>query len=468
MLKRLFERALPDITGAGANATTGLSVYDWAKMFTPGGQVTFGGTRYQAYNTSGAPGGDTYTSNPVVFSLESIRILLFSEVRFSFQQMKNARPGDLFGTPELQLLEVPWPGHTTRDLLARAELDVFGSGNSYWVRNQDGFVRLDPAHTKLLVGKARENDISGVQIGDKLLGYAYVRDPNNVAIYTPDQVGHYKPYPDPRNPFLGVSWLSPCLPDIALDKTISAHKKSTLENGGSLSTIVTMDPTTNREQFDGFVDTFRRQHEGPDNASKTLFLLGGTDVKTVGQTFENLALQATQGSGEVRVAACAGIPPAIVGFSEGLKGSSLNAGNYGEARRRLADATMRPLWGTFAGAIASLINVPGGSRLWYDERDVAFLREDLADQANILAENAKSVMVLVQAGWEPNAAIEAVVTGDLNRLTDRHTGLYSVQLQPPLDGTMQTGGDDPKNAPAPSTPPVALPVGASNGNGKNA
>ncbi len=475
MLRRLLQsRSLP-LSGIGSNETTGLSIYDWAKMYAPGSTLSFGGNAYQAFKTDGTQNGMLFTSNASVFALESIRILLFSEARFQWQQMRNGRPGDLFGTPDLAILEEPWAGHTTRDLLARAELDVFSAGNSYWVRTADGLVRLEPKNVKLLIGRVTEDQTQGIQIGDKLIGYAYLPDrkdtPGNLqqraVIFSPDQVAHYKPYPDPKNPFLGVSWVSACLPDVTLDDSMQQFKTSTITNGASLSIVVSFDPTVSREQFDAFVDRFRREHERPENAAKTLFLGGGADVKTVGQSFQDLTLQATQGAGEVRMAACAGIPPAIVGFSEGLRGSSLNTGNYGEARRRLADGTMRPLWGTFAGAMSSLTPPPSGARLWYDDRDIAFLREDIADQATIFAEGARSTMVLIQAGFEPNAALDAVSASDLSRLRGQHTGLTSVQLQPPADsaGNVNTLNAPEVNGADNPDAKKGLPAPAANGNG---
>jgi phage portal protein BeeE len=465
MLRRLFNRDLP-LSGVGANETTGLDIYNWAKMFAPGSQMSFNGFQYQAYKLgSGGAESGLMASNPAVFAIASIRVQLFSEARFQWQQLRGGRPGDLFGNADLAILEEPWAGHTTRDMLAQAELDIVAAGNSYWVRNGQFLQRLDPAHVKLLTAAARDQTMSGYEIGEELIGYAYVpgHDDKHVTVYLPEEVCHYKPIPNPGNRFLGLSWLSPCLQDITTDDLLTQHKQSVMKNGAALSTIVSFDPATSREQFDHFVDTFRRDHDGPQNANKTLFLGGGADVKTVGQTFENLMLQAVQGAGEVRIAAAAGIPAAIVGFSEGLRGSTLNAGNYGEARRRLADATMRPLWGAFASSMQSLIAKPAASRLWFDDRDIAFLREDLADQANILAENAKSVMTLVQAGWEPDAAIEAVTTGDLSRLSGRHLGLYSVQLQPPMAGEMPASfGAQPQPQKVQPAPSPALPVGANN------
>src|SRR5690349_16613791 len=128
MLARLLRsRTTLPLSGVGANETNGISIYDWAKMFRPGAQVTYGGTRYQAYKPDSAgtsPGADFYDSNPVVFACLAARVLLFAEARFQFQRMRAGRPGDYFGTPDLQRLEVPWPGHSTRDFLAQVEMDV--------------------------------------------------------------------------------------------------------------------------------------------------------------------------------------------------------------------------------------------------------------------------------------------------------------------------------------------------------
>lgn len=452
---RRAERSLafPE-SGGFDNSTYGISIYDWAKMFAPGAQLVFGGTAYQAYKTDQQPDAQLFGTNPIVYALAAKRILLFSEVRFAWQQYRKGRPGDLFSTPDLSLLENPWAGHTTRDLLSVAEMDVFRAGQSYWVRQGDQLIWLDPQKVKILTSVVRDESISGNPISESLEAYSFWpdNDPRKVSTFLPSEVCHYKPVPSPTNRFLGQSWLSPCLSDVRTDDVLAKHKHNVVANGAALNTVASLDPSISPEAAQKFIDIFRRQHEGVDNAGKTLFIGGGADVKTVGQTFENLMLQATQGAGEVRVAACCGIPPAIVGFSEGLRGSTLNAGNYGEARRSLADTLLRPLWGNFAEAMQSLVNTPGGARLWYDDGGVPFLREDLQDQATITETNTTAILKLVQGGWDPDAAVQAILTGDLDRLTGSHTGLYSVQLQPPGNGEM------------PGAPPSeGLPVPSSNG-----
>jgi len=443
-LRRIFPGAYHearDANGPGGN----ISFIDWANSFRPGMGLTYNGSPTASVSLTGSSNGSLYDANAVVFACEANRILLFSEARFQFQQLLNGRPGDLFGTPDLAVLEEPWVGATTRDLLAQAELDILMYGNSYWIRDGAYLLRLEPGMVTILT-EAATDDIYGYRIGERLLGYgvktkdATGRD--TIVIYEPGMVAHYKPYPDKNNRFVGTSWLSACLPDVQADQSMQEHKTSSLNSGAKLGIVVSLNGVNgvgpNPAEFEDYVQRFRALHEGPQNAGKTVFLAPGSDVKTIGQTFDQLNVKATQGAGETRIAACAGVPPVIVGLSEGL--ASATYSNYGQARRRLVDGTMRPLWGFFASAMQSLVAPPNsGARLWYDDRDIPFLREDVMDQAEIRSRDALTMESLVRAGWNPDTVRDAVVAGDFRRLT--HTGLYSVQLQPPA-----------KDAAAPAAP----------------
>ena len=422
MFGKLLKRADPQV-----------SFTDWAKMFKPGQQqVAFGGKRYNSFqtaNTSGAAGA-YYDCNAVVFAVTTNRILLFSEARFQFQQLRNGKPGDLFGTEALASLEEPWLGATTRDLLSQAELDVACYGNSYWVRDDnypDYFLRLDPANVTIITSRSTDA-VHGYTVGDRVAAYIYKTAHDRVVLYEPQDIAHYKPHPSTANRFLGTSWLAACLPDIESDIAITQHKVSSLGKGGSIPYVVTMSPDTSPEQFNEFVAKFRETHEGVENSGKTLFLGGGADIKTVGQSFQEMSMKAVQGQGETRIAAAAGIPPVIVGLSEGLEAATYS--NYGQARRRLVDGTMRPLWGAFAAAFESLVPPPSGARLWYDDRDIPFLREDIQDQAMVKQTEAGTIKSLIDAGFDPDTVVDAVMSADYSRLV--HSGLYSVQLQPPM------------------------------------
>jgi hypothetical protein len=109
------------------------------------------------------------------------------------------------------------------------------------------------------------------------------------------------------------------------------------------------------------------------------------------------------------------------------------------------------MWRSAAAALSPMVTVPKGSRLWYDDRDIAFLREDQRDQAEIQGVESRSIRTLVDAGYEPESVKAAIKAQDWDLLT--HSGLYSVQLQPPgtagqapADLTDPTQGDGNGNA----------------------
>lgn len=181
------------------------------------------------------------------------------------------------------------------------------------------------------------------------------------------------------------------------------------------------------EHFRKVVELMDEQHKGAANAYKTLYTDSGADVTVLGQNMQQMDFKSVQGAGETRLAAAAGVPAVIVGLSEGMQGSSLNTGNYTAAKRNFADKTMRPLWRNAAGSLEVLFTPPAGSRLWYDDRDVAFLRDDSQDRANIQQTNSISIRNYTDAGFTPESAVAAVLAEDESLLV--HSGLYSVQLQ---------------------------------------
>ncbi|WP_062207964.1 phage portal protein [Streptomyces sp. NBRC 109706] len=394
-----------------------------------------------------------YKRNGPVFACILARQSVFSEARFQFQQMRSGRPAELFGTPDLSLLETPWPGSTTGELLVRMEQDASLAGNSYWTTADDAgrfgrsatgpgrrLARLRPDWVSLITGSHSGNPYA---LDARVVGYLYsprstlatggVGTGDGEVLLLPGEVAHYAPIPDPAARFRGMSWLTPVLREISADGAATAHRDSFFRNGARPSMVVKFDRETNAERFDQFVSRFKASHQGVENAFGTLFLGGGADVVPLTHDMRQLEFTQTQGKGEARIASAAGVPPSWVGFSEGMQGSALNAGNFTAARRRFADGTIRTLWRQAAGALAVLVNVPAGARLWFDARDIAFLREDRKDAAEIAGRQASMIRTLTDAGYTPASVTAAVMAEDWTLL--QHTGLFSVQLQPP--GTSQ-------------------------------
>ncbi|MCX5584275.1 phage portal protein [Streptomyces erythrochromogenes] len=385
-------------------------------------------------------------TNGVLSACMDVRKDVFSSARFAWQRLNNGRPSEMFGTTDLQLLEKPWPGGTTQDLLARVIQDADLAGNSYWAREGDELVRMRPDWVQIVLEPRQVRD--GI-LGYRRIGYLYYEGGINVTHepvpFLVDEVAHFAPKPDPLATYRGMSWMTPVIRETTSDGLMSAHKQRFFENAATPNLVVRLDREVSPEAFEKFKAKMDSGHRGAENAYKTLYLGGGADVTVVGSSFSQMDFTKVQGAGETRVAAAAGVPPVIVGLSEGLAAATYS--NYSQARRRFADGTMHPLWGNVAGSFAHLVRPAragdsGAVRLWYDPRDVPFLREDRKDAADIAFRQAQTIRSLVDAGFTPDSTVRAVEAEDYSLLV--HTGLFSVQLQPP-------GTTMPTAEPAPPT-----------------
>jgi phage portal protein BeeE len=379
-----------------------------------------------------------YHASGPVFALIVARLQVFSQARFQWTRFEGGVPTDLFGTPALKLLERPWRGGTTADLLARMEVDVSTAGTSFTRkvtrRGASRLVRLRPEHVIVVLGSNEDADHPAEAADVELLGFAY-KPPMGpmVLLDDPGEVALFAPLPDPDRVFLGMSWVTPVLRELQADSAQTEHKLAFFRNSATPNLALRFDPSITIEQVREFKALFEEEHKGTWQAWKTLYLGGGADPVPVGSSFKDMDFSAVAGKAESRLAAAAGVPPSWVGFSEGLQGSSLNAGNFTSSRRRFADGTAQHWWVNASASLEPLVADPAnakGASLWFDTRSVSFLREDAGDLAKIQAEEAGTIVKLVRDGFTPESAIDAVKNHDWSRL--KHLGLLSVQLQPPF------------------------------------
>jgi Phage portal protein len=460
---------LPDRISARANARLGrtrssspLSFDEWASYFS------WNGTQYPVVNLSYSGGnreqspadaGSAYVGNSVIFSLTQARFQLFSQVGFQWTRFKGAQPTDLFGSPELSILERPSPGRTTVDMLARMEVDVTAAGNAYIARTApDRLGRLKPNYVTIILGSQSDADNPQDAADVEVAGYAYLPPTGRARFYPAGTVAHYAPIPNPYASYLGLSWVTSALIEIVGDDLANQHKVKFFENGATPNMVIKFDPSVGLDSVKKFRDLMDDEHAGVMNAYKTLYLGGGADATVVGKDFAQLEFAITQGKGESRLASAAGVSPSWVGFSEGLAGSALNAGNFTAARRRISDGTLEHLWRCAAGCLENVVDRPARAdssvRLWYDNR-IPFMRIDEGDRAAVQTQEAATIGGLINNGFTAESAVAAVSNNDWSLL--EHTGLISVQLQPPGKGSESPTGV-PEDAPSPaSLPPGPAP-----------
>jgi phage portal protein BeeE len=419
-----------------------LGLDEYAEMFS------FGGIQYPHVQTTmgqidrekvGATGVGAYKGSSPVFALVLARLQAFSQVRFQWTKFVGSQPSDLFGTQELEILERPAPGWTTSDLLARMEVHVSVAGNAYVYRpRRDRLSLLRPDRVTIVMGSQTDADHPAEAPDVEVIGY--IHETGSGRTYIPaEMVAHYAPYPDPDAVFLGMSWLTPALREYQADALAVEHKAQFFTNSATPNLAIKFDAAIPREEVLLFKEILEEEHRGALNAWRTLYLGGGADPVPVGSSFKDMDYAVIQGRAESRLASDAGVPPSWVGFSEGLQGSALNAGNFTSARRRFADGTMQHLWTNAATSLETIVGQPhdksgrriDGASLWFDPR-VPFTRDDASDRAKIQAEEAQTIATLVKDGFMPESVVKAISNNDWSLL--RHSGWYSVQMQPPPSG----------------------------------
>ena len=392
-----------------------------------------------------------YKRNGVVFGAIDRRQQVFSQGRFQWRNWVNGIPSEFYGSAELALLEKPWPNGTTGELLAHMEYDASLAGNFYCTTVDDAgrtgrratgpgrrIARMRPDWAQLVIGTP-EKDGNPFGVTARVVALSYLprlsgttssTASNEELLLLPDEFVHYSPKPDPTARFRGMSWLTPIITEIMADKAATAHKLAYFENGAVPGLVVKGLTAQTKEKFDELVDMMEERHAGSSNAYRSLYLTAGADATVVGSDLAGLDYKVVQGGGETRLAVAGGVPAVILGISEGLAGSSLNAGNFMAARRLFVDTTIQDLWNKAAPSLAKLLTPPHpGAELAIDGRWIPFLRENEKDRADIQSTEAQMIRTLLDAGWTPESVVKAIAGSDWKLLV--HSGLFSVQLQKP-------------------------------------
>lgn len=388
--------------------------------------------------------------SPPAFAAQMVRALVLSQVRFTFRNLlSTGTPRRTFGTKDLGVLERPWPNGTTGELVSRMEWHAGVAGNAYVHAERQRLRVLRPDWVMIVYGSQQEPEDAAHALDGELLGYAYCNggftSGNKVTTILPPDMAHWSPLPDPERAGVGMSWITPALREIKGDIAASEHKLTFFKNGATPNMVVKGIPAATKEQFNDIVDAIEENHSGVRNAYRTLYLTAGADATVVGSHLGQIDFKATQGNGETRISVLSRVPASILGISEGLSGSSLNAGNFTAARRSWTDTWVYPTLQDLAAALAPLVAVPRDAELWFDPTDMVALREDAKDAAEIMSTQMSTIVAGVNGGFKPDSVIAAVVAQDPSLL--KHSGLLSVQLQPPGQQTPPQSGQ-PAGQPA--------------------
>jgi len=312
------------------------------------------------------------SGSAIVFAAILVRIALFCEAQFQFQAKDDKH---LFGNTALGKLEEPWPGGTAGDLLARMQQDRCLAGNAYiWdAPGEDRLVRLRPDWTTIV---SELVDVAGGGYYRRKTGYWW-EPPKGVlgqgrGFFVPaEECVHWAPQPDPAADFRGMSWLTPVYRDVIGDDGLTRYKIKYLENNASPNLLIKYAQKLAPGTVDRIRDRVTARYGGVGNAFKTLILDQGADATVIGNSLSQMDFSGVSAVGVERILAAANVPGVLVGL-EPLRGAGRG---YQESMQKFANLFARPEWRSACGALAAVVDVPAGNRLWYDTSDIAALMD---------------------------------------------------------------------------------------------
>lgn len=401
-------------------------------------------------------------NSAIVFAAILVRMALFSEITFQYQAKDDKH---LFGNQSLGILEEPWPGGTTRDLLARMEQDVSLAGQAYvWnAPGEDRLVRLRPDWTTIVSELVQ---VAGGGQYRRKVGY-WVEPPRTVLgqgqgqFYPADEVAHWAPIPDPCADFRGMSWLTPAYRDVLGDDGMSQYKIKYLENSASPNLLIKYAQKLAPGTVDAVRDRMHARYGGVNNSFKTLVLDQGADVTVIGNSLQQMDFSNVSAVGTERILADAGVPGVLVGL-EPLRGAGRG---FQESVQKFANLWARPQWRSVCGVLSQFLDVPSGNRLWFDTGDIAALQDGEMERGQAALVRAQALLALYQAGYDRLSAVAAVNAMDLTQLKEA-AAPPATPGQPVQSGLPQT----PPGAtadPLPATMPRLAVGSTSPGDGGN-
>jgi HK97 family phage portal protein len=328
--------------------------------------------------------------NPTVLAVVNARAKVMSEARFTWRRYADS---ELFGTSALTLLERPWPGATGSELWTRMDQDASLSGNAFVYRA--AIDRLQVLHP---------NKVEVLSNGREKTGYLYWANGYNNGTPFPidvEEMAHWAPIPHPEKAWMGAAWLDAVIPEIRSSGQMNFHQETFYKNAATPNLWVEIESRLTPENRELVRTELDRRYAGLENSYKTMVLDGGAKLHAVGADFQQMDYANVLTNTEARIASAGGVPPIIIGLKAGLDSATYS--NYHMAMRAFADHTIRPLWDSAVAALQQIITP-------------------------------------LDAGFDPDSAVEAIRGFDMSLLVGQHSGLFSVQLQKPGESEESPNG----------------------------
>lgn len=241
--------------------------------------------------------------------------------------------------------------------------------------------------------------------GRYLIGYVYL-GPDNENI--PLQLDEVIPLQDvdPTDPLGGVAPAEPLATDMESGRLTSQFKRNYFENSANPGGIIQLDNDTNLsdDEFEELSDRWAEQHRGVRNAHRVAIIERGKWVQN-NQSLKDLMLPDLRQDDRNAVYEGYRVPKSMIGVTEDVNRANAEAAEYVYAKYQLVPKLNRIRDALNVFLLPMFQSAANGQYYWdYDNP----IPKDWQADAETTKANAQAVAQLVLAGFDPNAAMEAI------------------------------------------------------------
>ena len=288
--------------------------------------------------------------------------------------------------PILDLLWQPTPMHDSGTVFLPAVRDTLVHGTSYFLTSETMLGAVGELWWRPSSMLSPVRDSQGM-----LAGYRYVVN-GRTYIYPPERVIRVQLGQQPANPFLGVSPLESLGPEVWLAFEALRRSGNLIENVGDIGLVVSssVDDPDREPMSDEDVKATRDYIQDRTTGTRrgeAMYFDEPMDVTRHVVNPSDWHPSTLLNFVEEHVAASYHVPPSVIGFSTGLRVSSVGASTEAHLRQAYDDAIL-PTAMTLATQLSRQILpsfglTPRTNRLVQDTSDVLVLQDDEKQRAEI-------------------------------------------------------------------------------------
>lgn len=348
----------------------GMGSSGWLRMFAPGSSVDYARQAGVVYDNSVV---SICLSQTAALHIEAPPVIQRRKQE-SGKTVWHDEPDHPLGA----LLANPNEWYGFEALMAATILSWNVDGNAYWFLDVD---RLNNVKALYYIPHFQMSPMADKYNpdGKKLITYYEYRAPGQMPVeFAPEQILHFRNGIDPGNMRRGLSPLGAQIRHVVGDNLASAYSAGLLNNSGVPSLVLVPDTDTKEGPTVAQKQALRDSVQSftGDDAGRVLVLPRKLDVKTIGFSPEQLALDKLASLPVSRICAALGADPMVFG----LPSESKTYDNIGKATEGYYEKKIKPdhksLGAQFTHQVLNRVLAETDLRLGWDYSGVAWLSED--------------------------------------------------------------------------------------------